>query len=121
MMPASLLGSRARSRPHFLLETWHKTATVFGRGHRSRTLLDLLGAILSFAYILENVLPVLIPVKILGKQIKKARIVSLASSNESESTEGKSTTSINGNIIFWVHGTRRLFFLYFKKEFYLCF
>ena len=116
-MPASLLGSRARSRPHFLLETWHKTATVFGRGHRSRTLLDWLGAFLSFAYILENVLPVLIP----GKQIKKARIVSLASSNESESTEGKSTTSINGNIIFWVHGTRRLFFLYFKKEFYLCF
>ena len=40
--------------------------------------------------------------KILGKLIKETTIVRLASTNESESTEGKSKTSINGNIIFWV-------------------
>jgi len=40
--------------------------------------------------------------KILGKLIKETTVVRLASSNESESTEGKSKTSINGNKIFCV-------------------
>jgi len=34
---ALLLGSRARGRPHFFFVTRHKTAAVFSRGHRSRT------------------------------------------------------------------------------------
>ena len=47
-MPALVLGSRAHghlSHPRFLFVTRHKTATVFGRGHRSRNrnLLNLLG------------------------------------------------------------------------------
>ena len=43
MVPAILSGTRARGHPRFLFVTRHKTATVFGRGHRSRTLLNLLG------------------------------------------------------------------------------
>ena len=56
-MPALLLGSRARSHPRFLFVTRHKTATVFGRGHRSRTLLNLLEInFLSFAHFLKTFL-----------------------------------------------------------------
>ena len=42
MMPALLSGSRARSHLRFPFVTRHKTAPVFGQGHRSRTHLNLL-------------------------------------------------------------------------------
>ena len=41
--------------------------------------------------------------EIAEKLVKETTIVKLASSNESESTEGKTKTTINGNEISWVH------------------
>ena len=58
VMPALLSGISACSHPCFLYVAQNRTATVFGWGHRSRTLLAT-WKFLSFLHHLENVLPVL--------------------------------------------------------------